>query len=100
MMKEIMEKVGSVEDIELLSHSEAIALAKFAVAQAAKQPARSAGRKDAVLAILKQGPAGIQEIADQIEISTKNVSSQLSYLRKDGYIIHTDHEGRKYIPTE
>jgi biotin operon repressor len=100
MMKEIMSKVESLDDIELLSHSEAIELAKFAIAQAAKQPARPAGRKDAVLAILKQGPAGIQEIADAIDISTKNVSSQLSYLRKDGYIIHTDHEGRKYIPAE
>lgn len=100
MIKEIMEKVGSIDDIELLSHSEAIALAKVAVALAAKQPARPAGRKDAVLDILKQGPASIQEMSDQIGISTKNVSSQLSYLRKDGYIVHTDHEGRKYIPAE
>ena len=61
------------------------------------QPERGPGRKDDVLAILQQGPAGILEIAEKLGINSKNVSSQLSYLRKDGYIIHTDEKSRKYL---
>ena len=61
------------------------------------QPERGPGRKDDVLAILQAGPAGILEIAEKLNINSKNVSSQLSYLRKDGYIIHTDEKSRKYL---
>lgn len=61
------------------------------------RPERGPGRKDDVLAILQNGPAGILEIADKLNISSKNVSSQLSYLRKEGYIIHTDEKSRKYL---
>lgn len=61
------------------------------------QPERGPGRKDDVLAILQEGPAGILEIAEKLNINSKNVSSQLSYLRKDGYIIHTDEKSRKYL---
>lgn len=68
-----------------------------AVAQLQTQPERGPGRKDDVLAMLQQGPAGILDIANALDISTKNVSSQLSYLRKDGYIIHTDEKSRKYL---
>ena len=61
------------------------------------QVERGPGRKDDVLAILQEGPAGILEIAEKLNINSKNVSSQLSYLRKDGYIIHTDEKSRKYL---
>ena len=61
------------------------------------QVERGPGRKDDVLAILQEGPAGILEIAEKLNINSKNVSSQLSYLRRDGYIIHTDEKSRKYI---
>ena len=47
--------------------------------------------------MLQKGPASILDIANALDISTKNVSSQLSYLRKDGYIIHTDEKSRKYL---
>lgn len=61
------------------------------------------GRKDDVLRALKMGPASIQELADRVSemigqpFSTKNVSSQLTYLRKDGWDIHRDGQGRQYI---
>lgn len=61
------------------------------------QPERGPGRKDDVLKILQEGPAGILEIAEKLNINSKNVSSQLSYLRRDGYIIHTDEKSRKYL---
>ena len=61
------------------------------------QSDRGPGRKDDVLAILQNGPAGILEIAEKLNITSKNVSSQLSYLRKEGYIIHTDEKSRKYL---
>ena len=64
------------------------------------QVERGPGRKDDVLAILQEGPAGILEIAEKLNINSKNVSSQLSYLRKDGYIIHTDEKSRKYLAAQ
>lgn len=60
-------------------------------------PDKGLGRKTEVLDILRQGPASILEIANMLNTSTKNVSSQLSYLRKDGYILHTDHLQRKIL---
>ncbi len=46
------------------------------------------GRKEEVLEILKEGKlVSIKDIGDRIGISSRNVSSQLSYLRDDGYMI-------------
>ena len=56
------------------------------------------GRKQQVLEILKtNGPSTIKDIAQKLGISTKNVSSQLTYLRTDGYQIFTDNNGKKFI---
>ena len=56
------------------------------------------GRKSQVLDILiKQGPISIINIAKQLNISTKNISSQLTYLRSDNVKICTDHRGFKFI---
>jgi len=54
-------------------------------------------RREQVLRLLQEGPATLQELADKLNTSTKNISSQLSYLRKDGHPIGTDHLGRKFI---
>ena len=53
------------------------------------QESRSNGikRKDEVLALLEVEPMSIDAIAEKLGINKKNVSSQLSYLRKDGYQI-------------
>lgn len=56
------------------------------------------GRKAQVLAILKRrGHVSIPEIARELGISDRNVSSQLTYLRRDGYGIGTDSKGRKFL---
>lgn len=56
------------------------------------------GRKSQVLDLLVANESiSIQDMATSLNISTKNVSSQLTYLRSDGYKIFTDHNGRKIL---
>lgn len=56
------------------------------------------GRKSEVLNLLQTNESiSILELAKEINISTKNVSSQLTYLRQDGYKIFTDNNGRKVL---
>ena len=56
------------------------------------------GRKSQVLELLrKHHTISILEISKTLSISTKNVSSQLTYLRSDGYAIFTDPNGRKML---
>jgi biotin operon repressor len=56
------------------------------------------GRKSQVLSLLREYETiSILEIASKLNISTKNVSSQLTYLRSDGYQIFTDPNGRKCL---
>ena len=45
------------------------------------------GRKQQVLKALKDGVDTIDAIAEKLNISAKNVSSQLTYLRQDGHKI-------------
>ena len=59
------------------------------------------GRKDEILEILQNGGSfGVEELGKMIGISGKNVSSQLTYLRKDGYLIGTRSNGKKYLENE
>ena len=56
------------------------------------------GRKSQVLDYLRNnGHVTIKDIANGLSISTKNVSSQLTYLRTDGYEIFTDNNGKKFL---
>ena len=56
------------------------------------------GRKSQVLDILKECDSiSILDISKKLGISTKNVSSQLTYLRTDGYRIFTDPNGKKCL---
>ena len=58
----------------------------------------SSGRKSQVLDLLKENTSiSILDIAKKLSISTKNVSSQLTYLRTDGYKIFTDNYGKKVL---
>ncbi len=62
------------------------------------RPAVPEGRKAQVLKILKSsGHITVAAIATRIGITARNVSSQLTYLRKDGYAIATDSLGRKFL---
>jgi biotin operon repressor len=59
------------------------------------------GRKKQVYDLLKaEGPLTIKDLAKKLKISTKNVSSQLTYLRSDGINIFTDNNGKKFIHTD
>jgi len=56
------------------------------------------GRKDEVLAILRRGKhVTVSQIAKEVGISERNVSSQMSYLRKDRWNIATDSRGAKFL---
>jgi len=56
------------------------------------------GRKEQVLAVLKEhGHITVQKIAKLVGISDKNVSSQLTALRKAGHAIGTDSRGFKFL---
>jgi biotin operon repressor len=57
------------------------------------------GRKSEVRKLLEENRDGISiiEIGEKLGMSNKNVSSVLSYLRKDGLRLGTRSDGRKYI---
>lgn len=57
----------------------------------------SSNRKQDVLNLLRTGPTSIKTIAVELGTTTRNVSSVLTGLKKDGYIIHTDEQLRKYL---
>jgi biotin operon repressor len=58
----------------------------------------SSGRKSQVLELLKTHESiSVLDIAKKLNISTKNVSSQLTYLRTDGYKVFTDNHGKKVL---
>jgi len=66
--------------------------------QPAAKQVKPAGRKEQVLEILKRGkPVRVPDIAKEVGISDRNVSSQLTYLRKDGHQIATDSRGFKFL---
>ena len=59
---------------------------------------KQTGRKEQVLKILQSaGHITVEAISLRIGISARNVSSQLTYLRRDGYAIATDSLGRKFL---
>ena len=56
------------------------------------------GRKSQVLDLLRSCESiSILDISKKLNISTKNVSSQLTYLRTDGHQICTNPQGRKFL---
>jgi len=59
---------------------------------------KEGGRKDEMRKLLEGGERyKISELSKILGISDKNVSSLLSYLRKDGLKICIDSEGRRFI---
>jgi biotin operon repressor len=99
-MKEIkdMNKAELLNEISRLnavqtSHKVTIAELELKLESSSKD-----GRKSQVLSLLREYQTiSILEIASKLNISTKNVSSQLTYLRSDGYQIFTDPNGRKCL---
>lgn len=67
----------------------------------AKASTNKVGRKQQVLDILQNAtkPMSIAQIASAIGISTKNVSSQLTYIKSDSIKIFSDDNGKKVLST-
>jgi DeoR/GlpR family transcriptional regulator of sugar metabolism len=62
-----------------------------------KVGAKEKGRKDEVLSLIREkGRITIKELAAAIGISERNISSQLSYLRKDGLKFGKNSKGAIY----
>ena len=95
----------TLAQIKLLSNDDVLALSQEELQQHLItaieflniKGSRGPSRREEVLALLKDGPHTILEMAEKLGIDSKNVSSQLSYLRKDGWVIHTDENSRKYL---
>lgn len=63
-----------------------------------KEKIKKQGRKEEVHdCLVANGKISVGDIAVKVGISARNVSSQLSYLRRDGVNIATDSKGRKFI---
>ena len=63
-----------------------------------KVQVKQTGRKEQVLRILfASGHVTVDAIAQRLGISARNVSSQMTYLRRDGHAIATDSLGRKFL---
>lgn len=72
-------------------------LSKAELIEMLKTSKSGQGRKEQVLTCLKEGVDTIEAIAERLQINTKNVSSQLTYLRKDGHNIITLSAGGQSI---
>ncbi len=55
------------------------------------------GRKQQVLAILNTGETTMTFISSHLDISKKNISSILTYLRREGHSIKTHRLGKEHV---
>ena len=86
------------EDLRKMTKNQLADLLMEAIDKLNERREQKSNKKYIVLEVLKRGePISILDISNELNISTKNVSSLLCYLRKDGITIHTDDKGRKYI---
>lgn len=79
----------NIQDLYKMNKSNLIGLIIKMDQEKNATPVKAAGRKEQVLTCLRNGVNSIDKIADQLGINNKNVSSQLTYLRKDGYMIYS-----------
>jgi len=95
MKKEIGKNMTNEELMKMIDNQDQIILDLQVQLENARN---SSGRKSQVLELLRENDAiSILDIAKKLSISTKNVSSQLTYLRTDGYKIFTDNHGKKVL---
>ena len=96
MMKEILEKVK--EFVEVNGDNKDIMKEFKEGLKEILKVEKGEGRKGELREILMSGERmSIKEIGEKMGISDKNVSSLLSYLRKEGMKICTDSDGRKFV---
>jgi len=94
-LKDIEEKDTLIETIKSYKKDELVEMLMETLGNKRKF---KVGRKDEVAALLMTGKSfSVDELAESIGITPKNISSQLTYLRKDGYEIGTRSNGKKYL---
>ena len=83
---------------EAPSYEELLEQNKKLQAQLEEVKSASGGRKKQVLDYMRQnGHVKVSDMAAFLKITDRNVSSQMTYLRKDGVNIATDSRGYKFI---
>lgn len=88
----------TTEMLDKLTKKELIEHLTTAIAIINERKEQRSNKKFLVLEILNRNhPISILDISNELNISTKNVSSLLCYLRKDGITIHTNEKGEKYL---
>lgn len=99
IMEEEMEKEMTDEEIKIKELEAQVAdlTAKLAYKLANSRSSQGSMRGKEIINLIEEAPTSIKDIAELLGISTRNVSSILSGLRKAGYIIHTDEQSRKYL---
>ena len=78
IVAEMTEELAKLEKDELIEM-----IIKLKMANEKMKATKKVGRKEEVLALLEGGINNIDAIAKELGITNKNVSSQLTYLRKD-----------------
>jgi biotin operon repressor len=90
--------INQMNEIQELKEAHEASVSLIAELQSKLEATSKDGRKSQVLELLrKHETISILEMSKLLGISTKNVSSQLTYLRSDGYAIFTDPNGRKML---
>lgn len=88
VVKSFVENCGDNDEIKALK-SELLGILKLT---------KGEGRKEELKKILEEGERlSILELGEKMKVSSKNVSSLLCYLRKDGVKICVDSEGKRFI---
>jgi len=102
-----MEKMSDVmNDVNDMSKEEMMEFVKMMKAENARllekvENKKGNGRKEEVLGLIREyGKISIKDMAEKIGITDRNISSQLSYLRKDGLRFGKDSKGRIYEEKE
>lgn len=83
-----MSKVQMAEEIERLQK-------EIEVLKASRK--KGSGRKLELLEQLAKGSAKVLDVANAMGVTSKNVSSLLCYLKKDGWGIITNEDGERQI---
>lgn len=93
------EKWSNQEIMELIKEYEC--LLNWLEIKFSKGKGYKKSRKDEIKEIMDRGKrVFVGDIAKELNITSRNVSSYLTYLRRDGMEIITDSKGRKFIMPE
>ena len=93
--KEILSNMTKKDLLEEISKRDLLIIELIDKLESSKN--RTSKRKQEVLDLLKLSPISIYDMSIKLDITNKNVSSQLCYLKKDGHLICTNSSGKKFL---